>query len=144
MDSTYIVAESTEWYSVQSNSFWMVSGNAHFNGSAIISGFNAIIDSGTSVIVAPTVAAKSFWAAIPNSAPYGNGYYTYDCDTPPSISFSFHNGPALWQLTVVSLGKVSASSSRCVGSIVGQDIGVNAWVLGDSFMAGVYSTFGAL
>lgn len=29
----------------------------------------------------------------------------------------------------------------CVGAIVGQDIGINGWIMGDSFLKNVYSVF---
>lgn len=41
----------------------------------------------------------------------------------------------------LNLGAVQPGSDRCVGSIVGQDIGMPAWIVGDRFMQGVYTTF---
>lgn len=32
----------------------------------------------------------------------------------------------------LNLGKVASGSDRCVGSIVGADVGLNGWILGDS------------
>jgi len=31
----------------------------------------------------------------------------------------------------------------CVASIVGQDVGVEAWIVGDSFLRNVYTVFNA-
>lgn len=40
-----------------------------------------------------------------------------------------------------SLGRVSSTSTRCVGSIVGQDLGIQGWIVGDAFLKNVYTTF---
>ena len=66
---------------------------------------------------------------------YGSGYYTYPCAAAPSISFSFgQTFGEQWAISPESLnlGKVSSGSDRCVGAIVGADIGINAWILGAS------------
>lgn len=83
--------------------------------------------SGTTVVVAPPKDAKAFWAQVPGAGVYGQGYYTYPCNSPPSVSFNF--GGQDWKMSESSfdLGKLSASSNRCVGSIVGQDVGMSAF-----------------
>jgi hypothetical protein len=83
---------------------------------------------------APTSAAASFWASVPNSAVYGSGYYTYPCSASLTISFSFAGSTKQWAIPsdLLNLGKVSSGSTRCVGAIVGADVGVSAWILGDS------------
>lgn len=66
---------------------------------------------------------------------YGSGYYTYPCASAPDISFSFGSTfGEQWAISPESLnlGKVSSGSDRCVGAIVGADIGINAWILGIS------------
>ncbi|KAM0787934.1 hypothetical protein ACM66B_006139 [Microbotryomycetes sp. NB124-2] len=144
MNPSLFVSGSTQWVSVVSQSYWIVPATAYANDVAAASNFNAIIDSGTSVIVAPSLAAKRFWAQVPNSAVYGQGYYTYECKSPPSISFSFGGANSKkWSISGqdLNLGKVSSGSSRCVGAVVGADVGVNAWILGDTFFKGAYITF---
>lgn len=96
-----------------------------------------------SVIVAPTADAETFWASVPNSAVYGSGYYSYECASPPTVAFSFGSSSDQWALSSDSfnLGKVSKGSERCVGAVVGADIGLNAWILGDVFLRNVYATF---
>ncbi|PRQ76535.1 aspartic protease [Rhodotorula toruloides] len=159
LNSALYQAGSTKWYPVTSQSYWLLASQANVGGKAVssVGTFNAIIDTGTSVIVvssnrcgratqgrarltplpsqAPTQAAAAFWAAVPGSGTYGSGYYTYPCATPPDISFSF--GPSFAEHWAVSseslnLGRVSSGSDRCVGAVVGADIGINAWILGDA------------
>ncbi|GAA5961713.1 hypothetical protein JCM21900_000642 [Sporobolomyces salmonicolor] len=146
MDESKYTAGSTVFYPVTSQSYWLLATQANVGGSAVsaLGTFSAIVDTGTSVIVAPTSAAEAFWAAVPNSGVYGSGYYTYECASPPSISFSFGSSNAeQWAVAgdSLNLGRVSSGSDRCVGAIVGADIGINAWILGDSFLENVYSTF---
>lgn len=35
----------------------------------------------------------------------------------------------------------SSQSNYCVASIVGQDVGVEAWIVGDAFLRNVYTVF---
>lgn len=145
MNPSLYVSGTTSWYPVTSQAYWTISATANVAGTPVsaLGSFNAIIDTGTSVVVAPTASAATFWGAVPGSAVYGSGYYTYPCATPPSLSFSFGSGSDQWVISgdTLNLGKVSSGSSRCVGSIVGADLGLKAWVIGDSFLENVYATF---
>ncbi|KWU43253.1 aspartic protease [Rhodotorula sp. JG-1b] len=147
MNSAHFAAGSTHWYPVISQGYWTLAAKAAVNNKVVSSlgTFSALVDTGTSVIVAPTAAAKQFWAAVPNSATYGSGgYWTYPCASPPTISFSFGGAFAeQWAVSssALNLGRVSSGSDRCVGAVVGADIGINAWILGDSFLQSVYTTF---
>lgn len=103
LNSALFVAGSTIWYPVTSQSYWVIPGTANVAGQPVtaVGTFSAIIDTGTSVVVvrpfastslvvvliflfvqAPTVDAANFWAAVPNSAVYGSGYYTFECVLP--------------------------------------------------------------
>ncbi|GAA5988339.1 hypothetical protein JCM10908_002172 [Rhodotorula pacifica] len=147
MNSAHYAPGSTHWYPVTSQGYWTLAAKAAVNNKVVgsLGTFSAIVDTGTSVIVAPTAAAKQFWAAVPNSASYGSGgYWTYPCASPPTVSFSFGGAFAeQWAVLpdALNLGRVSSGSDRCVGAVVGADIGINAWILGDTFLQSVYATF---
>ncbi|SGY69451.1 BQ5605_C004g03017 [Microbotryum silenes-dioicae] len=151
MNSNDYVAGSTQWTRVVSQGCELhrtvifLHANANVNGKAALKGINAIIDTGTSVIVAPTADAATYWAAVADSAPYGGGggYYTYPCKASLTASFTFAGGSQKWAVlsNALNLGKVAAGSDRCVGAIVGADVGISGWVLGGSFLQGVYVTF---
>ncbi|GAA5909327.1 uncharacterized protein JCM6883_005843 [Sporobolomyces salmoneus] len=146
LDSSMFKAGTTKYYPVTNAGYWLLDAKVNVEGTQVgsVGTFSAIIDTGTSVIVAPTADAAAFWAQVPNSGVYGSGYYTYDCASPPQVSFSFGAGFAeQWAVSESSwnLGKVSSGSSRCVGAVVGADIGISGWVLGDAFLENVYSTF---
>lgn len=77
-----------EWHPLVSQSYWVITGSAKANGATAVSNFNAIIDTGTTVIVAPTSAAQAFWATVPNAQVYGSGYYSYPCASAPTVSLA--------------------------------------------------------
>ncbi|BGP17269.1 hypothetical protein JCM10213v2_005287 [Rhodosporidiobolus nylandii] len=149
MNAAHYAAGSTKWYPVASQSYWLLATQANVGDTAVSSlgTFNSIVDTGTSVIVAPTDAAAKFWASVPNSAAYGGagGYYSMPCDEMDSVDISFSFGTSdKWVVSGASLnlGRVSSGSSRCVGAVVGADIGLGAtWILGAAFLENVYSTF---
>lgn len=130
-----------EWHPVVSQSYWVLNGDAYVDQKKASDDFYAIIDTGTTVVVAPPDQAQQFWDTVEGSAPYGGGYYTFPCNNVPEVSFSF--GGKKWQMSEenVNLGSTSSGSGRCVGSIVGRDVGINAWIVGDSFLKDVYTTF---
>ena len=47
------------------------------------------------------------------------------------------------RLNSFSLGETESGSGKCVGALVGQDIGLgdDVWLLGDAFMKNVYTAF---
>ncbi|GAA5975693.1 hypothetical protein JCM10908_005246 [Rhodotorula pacifica] len=123
--------------------YWQIGGsNPYVNNMPAGTRVNHILDSGTTLIVAPTSAAATFWAKVPGSQFYESGYYTYPCATPPTVAFSF--GLIASQLYSVlpeefNLGYLSQDPSRCVGAVVGADLGLGtSWILGDAFLTNVY------
>ena len=69
------------------------------NGKTVASGFDTIIDSGTTIMYGPPSAVKKLYAAVPGSAVYDSsqGYYSYPCDSAPTIAFSW--GGKNWEIT---------------------------------------------
>lgn len=57
--------------------------HARSAASAVVNGVkasdyvNMILDSGTSLIMAPPAAAAAFWAAVPGSQPFDGNYWTF-------------------------------------------------------------------
>ncbi|THG94139.1 hypothetical protein EW026_g7273 [Hermanssonia centrifuga] len=136
---------SIEYHSIDtSTGFWQATGAKAIAGSkTAVSGFDTIIDSGTTIMYGPPSAVKSFYAAIPGSAVYDSseGYYSYPCNSLPTVGFSW--GGKTWAITDANFNLGSASSGQCVGALAGQDLGLgnNVWLLGDSFMKNVYTAF---
>lgn len=78
LNSALYMVASTVWYPVTTKAYWMITGAATVNGAVAVDSIDCIIDTGTSVVVAPTAAAAAYWNAVPNSASYGGGYYTFE------------------------------------------------------------------
>ncbi|OSD07013.1 acid protease [Trametes coccinea BRFM310] len=138
---------SIEYHDVDtSTGFWQLRGASAYVGStAAVSNFETIIDSGTTIMYGPPSAVKAFYSHVSGSKVYdsANGYYSYPCNSPPSVSFSW--GGKKWAISAANfnLGQTSSGSSQCVGALAGQDLGLgnNVWLLGDSFMKNVYTAF---
>ncbi|GAA5856404.1 hypothetical protein JCM8547_008728 [Rhodosporidiobolus lusitaniae] len=79
MNPAYYVAGSTQWASVNSAAYWSVAGTPRVNGvvPSGLGNYNMIIDTGTTLIVAPPAFATAFWAAVPNSQAFSAGYYIF-------------------------------------------------------------------
>ena len=84
---------SLEYHDVDtSTGFWQITGAKAYVGSTTAnSGFETIIDSGTTLAYGPPSAIKTFYSKISGSGVYDSsqGYYYYPCDSPPTIAFSW-------------------------------------------------------
>ncbi|KAH9929050.1 acid protease [Epithele typhae] len=112
--------------------FWQITGASAFaNGARVASGFQTVIDSGTTIMYGPPAAVKAFYAAVPGAKVFdaANGLYQYPCARAPSVAFSW--GPT---------GKAWAVSKNNF-NLGDFGLGANVWLLGDSFMKNVYTAF---
>ncbi|EIW85947.1 Asp-domain-containing protein [Coniophora puteana RWD-64-598 SS2] len=129
---------------VTQEGYWQVTADSiNGGGSEVLTNVDAIVDSGTTLIVGPPSDVEDFYSQIGGkdaSSTVGDGYYTFPCSNIPDVSVSI--GGATFDIaSTFNLGKVSSGSSQCVGGIVGQDIGTDFWILGDVFMSNVYTEF---
>ncbi|GJJ14532.1 hypothetical protein Clacol_008797 [Clathrus columnatus] len=126
--------------------FWQIGGASVAVGSkTAVSGFQTIIDTGTTLAYGPPSAVKTLYSKIPGAKAFREeeGFYTFPCSSVPSVSFSW--GGKSWAISSsnFNLGTVEEGSSECVGAISGEDLGLgnNVWLLGDSFIKNVYAVF---
>ncbi|KAI0366737.1 protease [Pilatotrama ljubarskyi] len=136
---------SIEYHTVKGAGFWQIGGASVRVGSQTpVSGFQTIIDSGTTIIYGPPNAVKTFYESIPNSKVYDqtNGFYSFPCNAVPS-NVGFNWGGKTWNISAANFNFGMVSATDCIGAIAGQDLGLgsNVWLLGDSFMKNVYSAF---
>ncbi|KAJ6588105.1 acid protease [Mycena capillaripes] len=136
-----------EFNSVDSSGgFWQATGaKALVGSSSAVTGFQTIIDSGTTLMYGPPAAVKKVFAKVSGSKVFDstNGYYSYPCATPPKISFNW--GGQNWAISAdnLNLGQTETGSKDCVASLAAQDLGLgtDVWLLGDAFMKNVYTVF---
>ncbi|KZT72178.1 acid protease [Daedalea quercina L-15889] len=143
---TALYSGSPEYHSVTGSGYWQISGaKALVNNKAVNTGFQTIIDSGTTIMYGPPSAVQQFYKSVSGASLYDsqNGYYQFPCNKAPTVAFSW--GGQSWTVSAANfnLGRVSSKSSYCVGALAGQDLGLgtNVWLLGDSFMKNVYTAF---
>ncbi|KAJ7071340.1 acid protease [Mycena amicta] len=129
-----------------SGGFWQATGaKVKVGTKSAVTGFQTIIDSGTTLAYGPPAAVKKVFAKVSGSKLFDstNGFYSYPCDSPPEISFNW--GGKDWTITAenLNLGTTEDGSSDCVSSLAAQDLGLgtDVWLLGDAFMKNVYTVF---
>ncbi|KAG1725280.1 aspartic peptidase domain-containing protein [Suillus paluster] len=119
----------------------------------------AAIDTGTTLIAAPTSITASIYAQIPGSVVLTGQYqglYAFPCTTNVVVTMSF--GGTNWAINSLdmNIGSVPASAltsttqtQMCAGGIfdIGTSIGGGSssptWIIGDTFLKNVYSVFRA-
>ncbi|KAF5364375.1 hypothetical protein D9756_000836 [Leucocoprinus leucothites] len=129
----------------ESQGFWQVAlDSVDVGGTAAVSGVDAIIDTGTTLIVAPQADVARFYKAIPGSQDasqtIGDGFFTFPCDSNPQVSLTFGGKAFAISADTFNLGQVSQGSSDCVGGIAGTT-NIDFWVVGDVFLRNFYTRF---
>lgn len=144
---------SIEYHDLSSNNgFWEIGSAAVLvNGASAVSGFQTIIDSGTTIMYGPPSAVEEVYAMVPGSALFDstNGYFSFPCNSVPNIAFNWGGqdwaiSSAKWVIQRVSdldliinfsfnLGQTTNDSSQCIGALSALDLGLgrNVWLLGD-------------
>ncbi|KAI0632379.1 acid protease [Trametes polyzona] len=126
--------------------YWMIGGGSvSINGKKAVSGFDTIIDSGSTIMIAPQIAAQSFWKQVKGAKVFDqeSGMYSYPCKSAPKVAFSW--GGKSWSISAddFNLGETEEGSGQCVGALVAGDVGLgdSIWLLGDTLMKNVYTVF---
>ncbi|KAI0632403.1 acid protease [Trametes polyzona] len=126
--------------------YWMIGGGSvSINGKKAVSGFETIIDSGSTIMTAPQSAATSFWKQVKGAKVFDqeSGMYSYPCDSAPKVTFSW--GGKSWSISAddFNLGETEEGSGQCVGALVAGNLGLgdSTWLLGDTLMKNVYTVF---
>ncbi|PWN51679.1 acid protease [Violaceomyces palustris] len=133
----------TEIENVSGQGFWEAPiDKVSFGGKDLgMSGRTAILDTGTSLIVAPKADADALHAAIPGSRSDGQGGYYIPCTTSESVALTFGGKTFTIDPRDMIFLPVDANNLKgdCVSSVssgsVGQD---NEWLVGATFLKNVY------
>lgn len=126
---TYVSVDSSQ-------GFWGTTGSINGQSTA------GIQDTGTTVIVAPTNFAQNLFASLPGVTQFqqdGSYYGAYNCNSPPSIKIKF--GSFSKQLSAATTSFGTTNDGQCVLSVVGEDIGINSVIFGDSWLQNVHAVF---
>ncbi|GAA6061388.1 hypothetical protein JCM10212_000648 [Sporobolomyces blumeae] len=129
------------WSPVTQQAYWTIKGGAGVAGEITNPSSSFIMDTGTTLIIAPPEDAAKFYAKIPTARKWKDSYYIYRCSAEWDATFEFNGQQFTVPNKYLNLGLISAGSRWCVSGIVAQDIGLNSWLVGDVFLRSVYSVF---
>lgn len=118
--------------------FWEVQiSKISVNGRSILTSRTAILDTGTTLIIAPPDDADAFHAAIPGAISDGQGGFTIPCNTKAKVSFTIGGkrfGILPMDLTVQPVDPNDLEGTCISGVSSGEIGGVNQWLVGDVFL----------
>ncbi|KAG6854390.1 hypothetical protein C0991_007381 [Blastosporella zonata] len=138
-DSTTLVTVAN----VNQQGFWEGAMDAvTVNGTdAGLQGRTAILDTGTTLIVAPPNDAAAVHALIPGAQDVGQGTFTVPCTTTASVALSFGGTSFSIDPRDIAFQPVDATNPTgdCISGISsGQIGGATEWLVGDVFLKNAY------
>ncbi|KIJ63347.1 hypothetical protein HYDPIDRAFT_92725 [Hydnomerulius pinastri MD-312] len=131
---------------VTEQGFWLINGDAiSANGKEAFTNFPAIVDTGTTLILGDESTVGQFYNAL-NATDIGGGFYTFPCNSMPSVSITISGRVFALSAETFNLGSYDSSGESCVGAIaatgsLGGNSLLDTWILGDTFLRNVYSVF---
>ncbi|KAF9185636.1 Type I transmembrane sorting receptor [Haplosporangium sp. Z 767] len=141
---------NSEWYNeplqdapLTGQNLWQVQvQDIAWGGETLTSGYNTLIDSGTSLIIVSNETAKALHSKINNARPYEEDsvLWVIPCNTQETFRFQIENNWYTIPHSVKHAGAVAQGSSECVSSVTGGALS-DCWILGKPFFAGYYSVF---
>ncbi|XP_043915012.1 napsin-A isoform X1 [Protopterus annectens] len=147
-DPKYYTGE-IDYYNVTRQAYWQIKADGVNVGSQLSlckGGCQAIVDSGTSLIVGPAEEVRALQRVI-GALPLFNGEYIISCNKIPSLPvITFQLGGKAYNLTGEQyiLKESQFGVSICLSGFLGLDIPPPAgplWILGDVFIGQYYSIF---
>jgi hypothetical protein len=127
---------------VNTRGFWESDLAVSVGGKDIgLKGRTAILDTGTSLIVAPPADALAFHQAIPGAKSDGRGGFTIPCTTEANVSFTIGGSEFSIDNRDLPFVPVNAAdpTGDCISGIsAGQIGGAQEWLVGDVFLKNVY------
>ncbi|PWN25915.1 acid protease [Jaminaea rosea] len=146
VDATLFSGSLTELPNVSNQGFWEVNlDSVGFGGKSIsLDGSQqrtAILDTGTTLIVAPQADADALHSAIPGAKSDGQGGYTIPCTTAKQVSFTF--GGKQWPIDARDMTFLPVDDNNpkgdCISSISAGSVGAKGeWLVGAAFLKNVY------
>lgn len=126
--------------------FYMIKASAVNSNVTTNVNVNVVLDTGTSLILAPASDAAKFWKGVKGAVASTRfpSYYEAPCATLDKlgVQLSFGVGASFTiDPKYLNLGQVAAGSTTCVAAIGVTDAGLDAWILGDVFLRSAYVTF---
>lgn len=150
--NTSLYTGSVNYISMSSadEDYWRIPVEAVTVGGTAASGVTnreAAIDTGTTLIGAPTADVAAVYAQIPNSVALtgsNTGFYEYPCSQSVTVALQFGGLSYAISNADFNIGQYTSNSAMCAGALFGMDMQGNSpisWIVGASFLKNVYSAF---
>jgi len=140
--SKFDASTLTTFNNVNKNGFWEGAVSFSVDGQDLgLQGRTAILDTGTTLIVAPPADANAVHAAIPGSKTDGQGGFTIPCTTSVSLALTFGGQAFKIEPEDLLFTPVDPTdlTGDCISGISAGNIGGNQeWLVGDVFLKNVY------
>ncbi|KAJ3876530.1 acid protease [Lentinula edodes] len=130
----------------KSNGFWQVkNASITVGGQDVLSDFDTIIDSGTTIMYGPPDMVKEIYSKVEGAEVFDSseGFYSFPCNKVPEISFSWGGEKFAISSENFNLGTTAPNASTCAGALAAKDLGLGntTLLLGDSWMKNAYHVF---
>ncbi|KAI8638840.1 aspartic peptidase domain-containing protein [Parasitella parasitica] len=127
-------------------SYWMMSMNKVQFESQIFDNRKAIIDSGSTLIIMPSLDAIAYHSQIEGAHSNGDGTWSFPCKAVKRLkplTIQLDDAVLTIPAEKLFLTPISSSSKKCLSGISGQkmDQDDNTWILGDVFLKHFYTVF---
>lgn len=132
------------WNPVVNKGYWQIGGGSAYanNKATSATGFQTIVDTGTTLIYAPNATVAKIFAGVSGARYWRDSYWTAPCASMPSVSFKFNSGPVFTiPSSDMNLGRTSSTSTQCVLGIIAQSFAGSSILMGDLFLKHVYTVF---
>lgn len=122
--------------------YWAVSlDSVSIDSDQVSGGSTAVLDTGTSLIVAPKSAADKIHDAIPGAKSDGQGGYTIPCTTSKTLSFTFSGNTYSMDARDLLFAPKDPNNLKgtCISAVsTGSTMDGADWLLGAAFLKNVY------
>ena len=114
---------------------WTVEGNAGVNGKISNTAAPMIMDTGTTLVIAPPEQATEFYKNVPSAKKWKDSFYIYKCSEEWEATFEFNGQQFTVPSKYTNLGLTAKGSEWCVSGIASQDMGLgDNWLVGGVFL----------
>jgi hypothetical protein len=104
-----------------------------------LKGRSAIIDTGTTLIIAPPLDAEAIHQAIPGAKSSEQGFFTVPCNLNASVAFTFGTTSFEIDARDLAFAPLDPGAQDCVSGIsAGNFGGPTEWLVGDVFLKNAY------
>jgi len=147
IDTDRMSGSTIHYVPVISDTYWTIDlGSMMVNGQSVTSVKNAIVDSGTSLMVGPKREVRSL-AKLAGATEVQAGEYSVDCKaTIPDMDITVGSGSNAFTFTLPGEALkikvcVAVVICQCLFGVAGMDLPEPLWILGDVVMREYYTIF---